>query len=288
MELNGKVVVVTGAARGLGAEMARQLTEKGARVALLGLEPRELAAVSEGLSGSAWWEVDVTDGDALTAVADEVRAKLGPAYAVVANAGIAAGGPLLLADAASYDRVISVNLLGSVRTVRAFLPQIVETRGYVLQIASLAAILPMPMMGAYCASKSGVEAFALSLRGEVRHHGVRVGVAYLTWTDTYMVRGADERAGLGTMRAKLPGVLGKTYPVGPAVERIVEGIVNRRARVYAQGWVRSLNWVRAIMPSLLSKAPSKDVKTVEAQIRAAGPQATTPVGKGGAADSSHR
>lgn len=287
MELNGKVVVVTGAARGLGAEMARQLTARGARVALLGLEPHELATVSEGLAGSSWWEVDVTDGAALTAVADEVRAKLGPAYAVVANAGIAAGGPLLLADAASYDRVISVNLLGSVRTVRAFLPQIIESRGYVLQIASLAAILPMPMMGAYCASKSGVEAFALSLRGEVRHHGVRVGVAYLTWTDTDMVRGADERAGLGTMRAKLPGVLGKTYPVGPAVERIVEGIVNRRARVYAQGWVRSLNWVRAIMPSLLSKAPSKDVKTVEAQIRAAGPQATTPVGKGGAADSSH-
>ena len=292
MELNGilagKVVVVTGAARGLGAELARQLTAKGARVALLGLEPNELAKVSAGLAGSAWWEVDVTDGAALTTVADEVRAKLGPAYAVIANAGIAAGGPLLLADAASYDRVIEVNLLGSIRTVRAFLPQVVESRGYVLQVASLAAILPMPMMGAYCASKSGVEAFALSLRGEVKHHGVRVGVAYLTWTDTDMVRGADERAGLGTMRGKLPGVLGKTYPVGPAVERIVEGIEGRRARVYAQGWVRSLNWVRAVMPSVLSVAPTRDVKTVESEIRAAGPDATTPVGAGGAADSSHR
>ena len=288
MELNGKVVVVTGAARGLGAELARQLTARGARVALLGLEPSELAIVSDGLPGSAWWEVDVTDGAALVAVAEEVRTKLGPAYAVVANAGIAAGGPLLLSDPVSYDRVISVNLLGSVRTVRAFLPQVVESRGYVLQVASLAAILPMPMMSAYCASKSGVEAFALSLRGEVKHHGVSVGVAYLTWTDTDMVRGADERPGLATMRAKLPGVLGKTYPIGPAVEQLVEGIVHRRARVYAQGWLRSLNWVRAVMPSVLSKAPSKDVRNVELQIRAAGPEATTPVGAGGKADSAQQ
>jgi len=285
MELRGKVVVVTGAARGLGAELARQLTAQGATVALLGLEPEELQKVSADLHGSAWWEVDVTDSAALAIVAEEVRSSLGPAYAVVANAGIAAGGPVLMSDPASYDRVIEVNLLGSVRTVRAFLPQVVETRGYVLQIASVAALLPGPMMSAYCASKAGAEAFALSLRGEVKHHGVKVGVAYLTWTDTDMVRGADERAGLATMRAKLPGVLGKTYPVGPAVERMVDGIVHRRARVYAQPWVRALTWTRALTPSLTSVLPSKDIKQVEAEIKAAGLEATHPVGAGGTADS---
>lgn len=189
-----------------------------------------------------------------------------------------------MSDPASYDRVIEVNLLGSVRTVRAFLPQVVESRGYVLQVASLAALMPFPMMGAYCASKAGVEAFALSLRGEVKHHGVRVGVAYLTWTDTDMVRGADERAGLATLRAKLPGFLGKTHPVGPAIERIVDGIVHRRARVYAQPWLRALNWTRALTPSLTSLLPSKDIKQVEAEIKAAGVEVTRPVGAGGAAD----
>ena len=132
--------------------------------------------------------------------------------AVVANAGVAAGGPLLLADPDAYDRVIEVNLLGSVRTVRAFLPDVVAARGYVLQIASLAAMAPAPLMGAYCASKSGVEAFAHSLRGEVRHHGVDVGVAYLSWTDTDMVRGADEHDGLRRMRERMPGPLGRTSP----------------------------------------------------------------------------
>ena len=287
-DLTGTVAVVTGAARGLGAELARQLSARGARVALLGLEPEVLAEVSAGLPGSAWWEVDVTDPVALTATAADVEERLGPAGIVVANAGIATGGPLLLADAASYDRVIEVNLLGSIRTVRAFLPQVVRTRGYVLQIASVAALIPSPMMSAYCASKSGVEAFAHALRGEVRHHGVGVGVAYLSWTDTDMVRGADARPGLGTMRHKLPGVLGRTYPLEPAAARIVEGIAARRPHGYAQKWVRSLTWLRAVMPSVTAHAPKRDARRVEAEIRAAGPAVSTPVGAGGAADAARR
>jgi NAD(P)-dependent dehydrogenase (short-subunit alcohol dehydrogenase family) len=280
----GNVVVITGAARGLGAELARQLSRRGARIALLGLEPTVLAEVSAGCPGSAWWEVDVTDGDALAKIAEEVAGQLGPADVVIANAGIATGGPLLFADATSYDRVIEVNLLGSIRTVRAFLPQIVETRGYVLQVASMAALVPGPMMSAYCASKSGVEAFAHSLRGEVRHHGVEVGVAYLTWTDTDMVRGADAREGFGDMRARLPWVLGRTYPLAPSVERIVDGIVRRAPHVYAQKWVRTLAYLRTVMPALTAHAPAGDAREIERKLREAGPQSTTPVGAGGAAD----
>ena len=286
MDLNGKIVVVTGAARGLGAEIARQVARRGAQVALLGLEPEVLAEVSRECPGSACWEVDVTDGAALDRVAGEVRDRLGPVDVVVANAGIATGGPLLLSDAASYDRVIEVNLLGSIRTVRAFLPQVVQTRGYVLQIASLAALAPAPMMSAYCASKSGVEAFAHSLRGEVRHHGVDVGVAYLSWTNTDMVRGADER-GLGD-RSKLPGVLGRTYPLEPAVVRIVEGITRRAPHVYAQKWVRTLQYLRAVLPSLSAHTPKSEAIEAEQKIREAGPAATTPVGAGGAADAQAR
>ena len=278
----GKVVVITGAARGLGAELSRQLTAQGARVALLGLEPAVLAEVSQQCPGSGWWEVDVTDGAALAKVAADVCGRLGPADVVIANAGIATGGPLLLADPTSYDRVIEVNLLGSIRTVRAFLPQVVQTRGYVLQVASVAALVPGPMMSAYCASKSGVEAFAHSLRGEVRHHGVDVGVAYLSWTDTDMVRGADERGFAD--RSKLPGVLGRTYPLEPAVTRLVAGIAARAPHVYAQKWVRTLMYLRALMPAVTAHAPKRDTREAEQRIRDGGAQATTPVGAGGAAD----
>jgi NAD(P)-dependent dehydrogenase (short-subunit alcohol dehydrogenase family) len=285
-DLTGKLVVITGAARGLGAELARQLTAQGAHVALLGLEPAVLADVSGSCRGSAWWEVDVTDGEALTRVAADVEAWLGPAHVVIANAGIATGGPLLLADATSYDRVIEVNLLGSIRTVRAFLPQVVKTHGYVLQIASVAALVPGPMMSAYCASKSGAEAFAHSLRGEVAHHGVDVGVAYLSWTDTDMVRGADERGFAD--RSKLPGVLGRTYPLEPAVVRLVAGIQARAPHIYAQKWVRTLMYLRAVMPSVTAHAPKREARDAEMRIREAGPEATTPVGAGGAADAAAR
>ncbi len=266
--VTGQVVVITGAARGIGAGLARVLTDRGARVALLGLEPVELAAVSATLPGSVSYEVDVTDGAALAEVARQVVAHFGRVDVVIANAGIGDGGPLLTTEPAAYDRIIEVNLLGSVRTVRAFLPALLASRGYVLQVASLAALVPAPMMSAYCASKSGVEAFAHALRAEVHHHGVDVGVAYLSWTDTDMVRNADAQAGLGEMRAQLPWVFGKTYPLGPAVARLADGVQGRRAHVYGQGWVRAVQAVRSVLPAL-AVLGSRNVREVEAALLAA-------------------
>ncbi len=129
--------------------------------------------------------------------------------------------------------MIEVNLIGSAVTARAFLPVLMESRGYLLQIASLAAITPAPMMTAYCASKSGVEAYAHSLRAEVGYKGVRVGVGYLSWTDTDMVRGADQDDVMRELRSRLPWPANKTYPLGPAVDRIVAGIERRSSHVRA-------------------------------------------------------
>lgn len=283
-DLDGRVLVVTGAARGLGAELARQATARGARVALLGLEPAELAAVERSCPGSAWWEVDVTDARALERAAQGVVTRFGRVDALVVNAGIGAGGSLLVADPAAYERVLEVNLLGSVRTVRAFLPHVVAARGYVLQVASLAAIVPVPLMSAYCASKSGVEAFAHSLAVEVAHHGVDVGVAYLSWTSTDMVRGADATPGLGEFRGRLPGPFGRTYPLEPAVARMVDGVARRRRHVYAQPWLRALPFVRGALPLVVGRGSRAIVAQAEQALRAAGPDATRAVGAGGSAD----
>ena len=202
-ELAGQVVVITGAARGLGALVARRLAARNAQVALLGLEPEELASVSASCGPrSRWWEVDVTDERALADIAAGVLEAYERIDVVVANAGIAIGGPFIHSEAGSFTRVIEVNLLGSVATARAFLPALVESKGYLLQVASLAALAPSPMMAAYCASKAGVEAFAHSVRAEVAHHGVGIGVAYLSWTDTDMVRGADADPALREMRGE--------------------------------------------------------------------------------------
>lgn len=286
--LAGQVVVVTGAARGIGALVARRLAARSARVALIGLEPGELARVSASCGPhSRWWEVDVTDDPALEGVAGQVRGAFGRIDVVVANAGIAIGGPFLHCDARTFARVIEVNLLGSVATARAFLPALIESKGYLLQVASLAALTPAPMMAAYCASKSGVEAFAHAVRGEVAHHGVRVGVAYLSWTDTDMVRGADENPVLRDMRARLPGRAGRTYPLAPAVDALVHGIARRAPRVYGQRWLRPVQIVRGVVPMVAARFSARTMPEIESRWLASGAR-TGPVGAGGAADTAAR
>ncbi|WP_059007083.1 SDR family oxidoreductase [Streptomyces specialis] len=250
--LVGQVAVVTGAARGIGASLARKLSARGAKVALIGLEPTELKAVSESLTGeSAYWHADVTDAEAMAQVAAEVAARFGTVDIVVANAGVATGGPFADSDDATWRRVIEVNLVGSAVTCRAFLPALKDSRGYFLQVASFAALTPSPMMSAYCASKSGVEAFAHALRPEVGPFGVRVGVAYLTWTDTDMVRGADEDPVMRDMRKRLPWPANRTYPLEPAVDRLVAGIERRAVHIYAQSWVRAVVPIRGYLPSVI-------------------------------------
>jgi NAD(P)-dependent dehydrogenase (short-subunit alcohol dehydrogenase family) len=284
--IGGKVVVVTGAARGIGETLALTLAERGARLALVGLEPERLADVARRCGpNAAWWEGDITDSGAMEAVAKNIVDRFSRVDALVANAGIASGGPVLLADAASFDRVIEVNLLGSVRTARAFLPHLVETRGYYLQIASAAALIPLPMLAAYCASKSGVEAFALALRSEVAHHGVDVGVAYLTWTDTDMVRGGDM---VGGDDRKKMGVLGATSQLQPVVDRLAHGIERRAAAVYGQPHVRPLRMVRASLPGVIHRLARGQAAAAERRIRDLGVTATMPVGAGGEADTAAR
>ncbi|MEU8588356.1 SDR family oxidoreductase [Streptomyces sp. NPDC048664] len=286
VSLAGQVAVVTGAARGVGALLARKLSARGASVALVGLEADELKSVAEQLYGdSAHWYADVTDHEAMTAVAREVKERFGKVDILVANAGVANGGPFAESDPDAWRRVIEVNLIGSAVTARAFLPVLTESRGYLLQIASLAAITPAPMMTAYCASKSGVEAYAHSLRAEVAHRGVRVGVGYLSWTDTDMVRGADQDDVMRELRQRLPWPSNKTYPLGPAVDRIVAGIERRSSHVYGQGWLRGMQALRGYLPGIIATVGQREMRRFEPRLKGVG---TGLVGAGGEADEQRR
>ncbi|MGW5428272.1 SDR family oxidoreductase [Streptomyces sp. NPDC004059] len=286
VSLEGQVAVVTGAARGVGELLARKLSARGAKVALVGLEEEALKDVSSRLhSDSAYWYADVTDHETMSRVAQEVKARFGKVDIVVANAGVATGGPFIDSDPQAWRRVIEVNLIGSAVTARAFLPVLVESRGYLLQVASLAAITPAPMMTAYCASKSGVEAYAHSLRAEVGYQGVRVGVAYLSWTDTDMVRGADQDEVMRELRQRLPWPSNKTYPLGPAVDRLVAGIERRSAHVYGQWWLRGMQGVRGYLPALIGTVGQREMKRFAPRLQG---MRSGLVGAGGAADEATR
>ncbi|MFD3454771.1 SDR family oxidoreductase [Streptomyces sp. NPDC058691] len=252
--LAGRTAVVTGAARGIGQAVAHALMARGMNVALLGLERDALtAAAAAGTGSGEAWHVDVTDESALRRAADRVTRRFGPASVVVANAGVATVGPFEESDMAVWRRVVEVNLIGSALTARAFLPGLIATRGYYLQISSLAALGAAPLMSAYCASKSGVETLAHGLRTEVAGRGVGVGVAYLSWTDTAMIQDAWRHGALREVRALMPWPANRTHAVEPTAERLVRGIERRSSSVYVQPWVRGVQAARSLLPGLVAR-----------------------------------
>ncbi|MFH8448508.1 SDR family oxidoreductase [Streptomyces fungicidicus] len=281
--LQGRVAVVTGAARGIGEAMARILVERGATVALLGREESTLAEVRDSLPAgrSACWEVDVTDDRGMGLAGSEIRARLGPPSVVVANAGLAEGGPFAESDPGVWRRVIEVNLIGSAVTARTFLPDLYETRGFYLQVASLASIGAAPMMSAYCASKAGVESFAHSLQAEVAHRHVGVGIAYINWTDTDMVRDADQHAVLRELRGHMPAPARKVYPAAYVAGRLVGAVERRRPAVYVPGWLRATQLVRAAMPPVVTALSRRELPRLAAREPFS---ATGLLGAGGRAD----
>jgi len=277
-----RTVVVTGAARGLGAALALDIARRGGRPALLGHERDRLEEIASRLPGPALAiEVDVTDMTALQRAAQEVRRRLGPPSAVIANAGIAAGGRFGATDPDEWRRVIDVDLTGSAQTARAFLPDLEATAGYYLQIASLASLAAAPMMSAYCAAKAGVEAFAHALRAETAPQGIAVGIAYLNWIGTDMVRDADETAVLRELRAFMPAPARRVRTAESVAARLVDGLERRRTAVYAPAWLRLMQPVRGALPPLLLRLPGRTRPLLESG-RSSPP--TGLLGAGGAAD----
>src|ERR1700744_2275303 len=165
--VNSQVVFITGGAHGIGAEVARRLHAKGAKLVLTDLDEAALAARSAELGGDdrvLTVVADVRDFAAMQAAAEAAVKKFGGIDAVVANAGIASYGSVLNVDPEAVSRVLDVNLLGVFHPVRAALPSIIDRRGYVLIVSSLAAFTAAPGMAPYDMSKAGNEHLANALR----------------------------------------------------------------------------------------------------------------------------
>jgi NAD(P)-dependent dehydrogenase (short-subunit alcohol dehydrogenase family) len=257
-DVNGRTVLITGAARGIGQATAQRLHAKGANVALVGLEPERLEQNAAELGDrAASFAADVTDFDALQRAVKATVERFGAIDVAIANAGIAYTGTLATAPIDQVERTLAVNLLGVWRTDRAVIEQITAQRGYLLNISSLSAVAHAPMMGPYTTAKSGVDALSDALRQESAPFGAAVGCAYFGFLETDLVRAGFAEPSAQAVNDRLPR-FARPAPLSIAIDAIERGIERRSPRIFAPRWVEPMYYLRGVLQPLSELRAAKE------------------------------
>jgi NAD(P)-dependent dehydrogenase (short-subunit alcohol dehydrogenase family) len=252
----GDTVLVTGASRGIGREMALRLARDGANIGLMargGDELEETAALCRrdgALAVVVAGDVSV-EADCAAAVR-RVEDEFGALDMLIANAGVSMLSLFEdLDDLEPLERVMSVNYLGAVYCTRHALPHLVRSRGRIVAVSSLTGLTGVPTRTGYAASKHAMRGFFDSLRIELRRHGVSVTIAYPGFVDT----GIRERTvGEGAGRAS-----GRAMGASDCAERILLAAARRRRETVMTPKGRIGRWLKLVAPGLVDRIASRSV-----------------------------
>ncbi|MBF6302358.1 SDR family oxidoreductase [Nocardia amamiensis] len=239
-DVRGKTVLVTGAAQGIGRELAILLHQRGAAIALVDIDLVTAQTTASELGERALAvDADVADRAAMEKAIDRTVERFGRLDVVVANAGVVPKPATVRSmDASSFDRVIGVNLTGAFNTVRPALDHVVAARGHVVVVSSCAAFAPGMGGSPYMISKAGVEQLGRALRVELAPHGATAGVSYFGVVDTAMTHATLDQDDLGRAIGELlPWPLNTRITAAAAARVIADGIGRRAPRTIApSGW----------------------------------------------------
>lgn len=280
--LKDKVILITGASGGIGSASTRMLIEKGAKVTLVDLSKEAVTALSAQLpAGSTLpFAADVTNIEQMTATV----AKFGRLDIVWANAGIANDPAVTLAtaDLKNYEKVIEVDLLGVVRTVKPALEQIIQNKGQVIVTGSGYSFINAVLNSAYGASKAGAEMFTRSLRAELAPHGASASVLYPSWTKTAITHSTQDDVLLNQLfKHAYRGPLGTFAEPQDIAAGLVSGLQKRSARIFAPSWWAGFSALRGIINPISDSWLDRDkiahdlILKIEAQRKAS----ATTIGK---------
>lgn len=250
----GKVAVITGGASGIGAATAVALAAGGAHVVILdraGSSDAADALPHANGNRHLGLQSDVTDSTSLEAAVAAVIDEYGCLDIVVANAGVAEAGTVAVTPIDALARTVEVNLIGVMRTVHAALPHVIDQRGHILLVSSAAALKNVPGGSAYAASKAGVEWFGGSLRLEVAHKGVSVGVAHPAWIRTPMYEAQDKIDAVREGIQRLPWPFNVVTDVDDCAAAFVAGIENRSRKIYVPAALAAVDKVRGVFTGRL-------------------------------------
>ena len=222
-------VLITGSNRGIGRETARHFARAGAQVAINGRDAGRLESVRAELSEAGYSVIsiagDISDPEQSATIVETAVSRLGGLDVLVNNAALAMRGRFEDLAAPVVDRILRVNVSGSVMTTVHALPALRESRGSVIFVSSLAGLWGFPLISVYSASKMALTAIAQSLRSELAGTGVHVGVLHVGVTQ----HDAD-KAILATDGAPYPLAPRPRADTQAHVARVVFGMVRRRQK----------------------------------------------------------
>lgn len=263
-DLNGKVVLITGASGGIGQAVALRFYERGAKLVLTDIAQSDL-----NRTFGAWspdrvllLPLDVTDMAATKAVVQQSVSRFGRLDMAMANAGISAQEPstVLTISEDEFLKVVNVDLLGVWNTVKASLPHILSAKGHVLITASIYAFINGVANAPYAMSKAAVEQLGRALRAELAGTGATAGVLYPGWVDTKLAKVAFGGHAIATnlVNHTMPGPFRRPVQPDTIAQAVVAGVERRAARIIAPKiWVL-VSWFRGVFNALSDAMLDKD------------------------------
>jgi NAD(P)-dependent dehydrogenase (short-subunit alcohol dehydrogenase family) len=236
--ISGRVIAITGGARGIGRAIAAALVERGARVAVGDLDGDASEATAQELGqGTVGLQLDVTDHGSFAGFLDAVRERLGPLDVLVNNAGVMVVGPFADANEAAATRVMDVNVDGVIHGMRLAIPRLRERGGgQIVNVVSGAAWVAPPALATYAASKHAVKGLSDAVREELRGDAIELTAVYPNIVRTELAVGTKPARG------------GRWITPEEVGEAVAQAIERPRDEVFVPGWLGLMLHFQAALP----------------------------------------
>jgi NAD(P)-dependent dehydrogenase (short-subunit alcohol dehydrogenase family) len=266
-DLRGKVVLITGGTGGIGSATARELIRRGAKVALVDVDPETPQIAARMSSDSAMGSIaDVCVRDALDLAVADVVDRFGRVDVAIANAGILSrAATLRTTPTSSIDSLLAVNLCGVINTVQAATDQVIAHRGQFVLISSVFAFLNGMGTIPYAMSKAAVEQLGRGLRVELAAHGVSTTIAYFSLIETNMIKqGVDDDPVVDKLLATLPRAFLKRLQPDAAATAIANGLAHRSPRIMEPSRWKPISALRGLVAPAMDSHLARDRRTLAA------------------------
>jgi NAD(P)-dependent dehydrogenase (short-subunit alcohol dehydrogenase family) len=266
-DIRDKVVLITGGTGGIGSATARELIGRGAKVAIVDIDPQTPQIAAQMSSHSALGSIaDVCDRDALDLAVAEAVDRFGRVDIAIANAGILSrAATLRTTPTSSIESLLAINVTGVVNTIQAAMDQVIAHRGQFVLISSVFAFLNGMGTIPYAMSKAAVEQLGRGLRVELAAHGVSTTIAYFSLIETNMIRqGVDADPAVDDLLATLPRPLLKRLQPDNAATALADGLAHRSPRVVEPSRWKPLSALRGLLAPAMDSHLARDRRTLSA------------------------